>query len=114
MTMVSAHKKETINLVVEPVCDNGTWTRYFNRDFHSGFGEYETLVDLRNEMPGEICENPNLADARVRFVHTHYSQTGQEVLISPSYGFSCINRKQIDGRACLDYEVRFCCSGKYD
>ncbi|XP_037541095.1 cartilage intermediate layer protein 1-like [Nematolebias whitei] len=34
------------------------WTRWFNRDFPSGQGDWETLEKLRKEYPGQICLKP--------------------------------------------------------
>ena len=67
--------------VDEPVC-SGNWTEYYNRDLPGGVGDFETLTSLRRENPGEICDNPTAVDARVVGVHTHYSQTGENIGIS--------------------------------
>ena len=97
--------------VDEPVC-SGNWTEYYNRDLPGGVGDFETLASLRRENPGEICDNPTAVDARVVGVHTHYSQTGENVGVSLDGGFYCENAAQPDGN-CMNYEVRFCCNGKY-
>ena len=87
------------------VVDCGT---YFYDD---GDGEYETLLMLRHENPGEICVNPTAVDARVVGDQTHYSQTGQILTVDSKTGLECVNDRQPNG-ICLDYEVRFCCPSK--
>ena len=76
-----------------------------------GDGEFETLLMLRNENPGEICVNPTAVDARLVGDNTHYSQTGQILTVNSKTGLECVNGEQPNG-ICLDYEVRFCCPSK--
>ncbi len=42
------------------------------------------------------------------------SATGQVFAIyDPSEGFQCIHDEQSEGNDCDDYEVRYCCPGKF-
>ncbi|CAH1248578.1 CILP2 [Branchiostoma lanceolatum] len=85
------------------------WTRWYNRDHPSGNGDYENLLYLRRENPGQICSAPSAIEARVRGTLTPASQTGEQFLnFDTTVGFECRNIDQTD-RYCLDYEVRFCC-----
>ncbi|XP_066292335.1 mucin-5AC-like [Branchiostoma lanceolatum] len=96
------------NLVCERIpCTR--WTRWYDRDNPSGWGDAETFPWLRNENPGQICSSPSAIEARVRGTHTPASQTGETFHhFDTTIGFGCKNSDQRD-RSCLDYEVRFCC-----
>ena len=39
------------------------WTEWFDRDNPSGTGDWETLIHLRTEYPGAICEEPLYIEA---------------------------------------------------
>ena len=95
-----------------PVCRNGQWTKFFDRDNPSDTGDYETLSDINKENPGDACSNPTAVQARVKSTQKDYRTTQQVVQINTSLGFVCKNRCQANQRKCLDYEVRFCCPGK--
>ncbi|XP_078584280.1 uncharacterized protein LOC144866630 [Branchiostoma floridae x Branchiostoma japonicum] len=90
-----------------PTCDN--WTPWFDRDNPSATGDWESLVNLRTEYPGQICPRPTDVHARVIATGLEASLTGETfVYYDTTNGFACRNVNQRDQR-CLDYEVRFCC-----
>ena len=93
--------------LVVPVC-NGRWTMFYDRDNPGGTGDFETLRELRNQNPGQICNNPIALDARLVGINTDYTRTEQTLNVNLMIGFWCVNAQQTNGR-CLDYEVRFCC-----
>ncbi|XP_078670996.1 uncharacterized protein LOC144911081 [Branchiostoma floridae x Branchiostoma belcheri] len=84
-------------------CEYG-WTRWFDRDNPSGTGDWETLTDLRNENPGQICDNPSGIEARVVGTGTPAAVTGDTFThFNVFSGFVC------QPTTCHDYEVRFWC-----
>ncbi|MCJ8745355.1 hypothetical protein PDJAM_G00129440 [Pangasius djambal] len=84
------------------------YTQWFDRDNPSGFGDYETLEQLRAEYPGLICSRPLTIDAQT-VSGTPASSTGQVFqYYNTVYGFACVNSQQKWG-SCLDYKVRFKC-----
>ncbi|KAK7882739.1 hypothetical protein WMY93_028913 [Mugilogobius chulae] len=87
----------------------GCWTGWFDRDNPSGTGDWETLVYLRKENPGKICDKP-LAIEALTTAGASVSSTGDVI---SSYdivtGFVCENKKQVGKRLCRDYKVRFLC-----
>ncbi|XP_060115263.1 uncharacterized protein LOC132587077 [Heteronotia binoei] len=83
-------------------------TRWFDRDNPSGKGDYETLHNLRNEYPDEICPNPLSIEAET-LEGTPATHTGQIFKpFNPTEGFACVNQDQENG-FCQDYRVRFTC-----
>ncbi|XP_035690117.1 mucin-5AC-like [Branchiostoma floridae] len=93
-----------------PDCPGGSWTTWFDRDNPGGVGDWEALVHLRPENPGQICSNPTAVHARVISTQVEASLTGQVIhWYDTTNGFACVNRQQNDGDRCLEYEVRFCC-----
>ena len=93
-----------------PVC-NGRWTSFHNGDDPSGTGDQELLNDFLSKNRNQTCKNPTAVDARVVGNHTHYTQTGQVIMINRyNTYFYCDNNKQRSGETCLDYEARFCCA----
>ncbi|KAK6180815.1 hypothetical protein SNE40_008799 [Patella caerulea] len=90
-------------------CPDGyEWTNFYNRDKPSVTGDWETLAELRKENPQEICERPIAIDVRRQGSNRDFRTCGENVTVSPSFGFRCLKRDQADYR-CLDYKVRFCC-----
>uniref|UniRef100_S4RSR4 WxxW domain-containing protein n=1 Tax=Petromyzon marinus TaxID=7757 RepID=S4RSR4_PETMA len=83
------------------------WTRWYDRDDPSGNGDYETLQQLRQEYPGEICLSP-LAIEAMTLDWIPADQTGQVTVNGTTVGFYCVNIRQVDNQ-CLDYQVRFLC-----
>ena len=106
-------KVKSLGLSPPPVCTNGEWTEFFNRDRPSGDGDYETLSDINFQFPGRACSNPTAVDAQLVPSGKDYRSAGQVVRISPQIGFICENRNQTNRRGCLNYGVRFCCPSKY-
>ena len=85
---------------------NPTWTAWINRDAPGGAGDYETLVDIRNEGYA-VCANPVGIDCQTTS-GTPWNSTGQVYSCSVSTGGVCVNAQQSSG-SCLDYKVRFLC-----
>ncbi|XP_061781322.2 uncharacterized protein [Nerophis lumbriciformis] len=86
------------------------WTKWLDRDNPSGKGDFETLLDLRREYPGYICQKPYQID-----VETTSGAIVSSDVISVSdttTGFICLNSDQKKGQ-CLDYRVRFKCPLKF-
>ena len=100
--------------VIQPIDENGGtgetftgWTQWFDRDDPSGTGDYETLVNLREEHLGVICDSPIQIECRVKSTQEDYTTTGETVTCNTETGFMC--RLNQNGGSCLDYEVRFYC-----
>ncbi|ESO92025.1 hypothetical protein LOTGIDRAFT_79274, partial [Lottia gigantea] len=86
-------------------CCPHEWTDFFNRDDPNGNYDYETLEKIREDY--SVCENPTGFDARL--LHgEHYTTSGDVVVVSSSFGLTCKNSEQKDGK-CEDYKIRFCC-----
>ncbi|XP_035676915.1 latrophilin Cirl-like isoform X1 [Branchiostoma floridae] len=93
-----------------PTTGCGGWTRWYDRDNPSATGDWETLTNIREENPGQICAAPSGIQARVKGSNTPASQTGRQFLhFNPGVGFVCRNGDQSGNKRCLDYEVRFWC-----
>lgn len=84
-----------------------TWTTWFDRDNPSGFGDYETLVDLIKEGK-PICQKPMGVECQT-LSGIPASATGEIVIFSPSVGCYCKNADQPDKKCDYDYQVRFKC-----
>ncbi|XP_059494000.1 uncharacterized protein si:dkey-205h13.2 [Stegostoma tigrinum] len=83
-------------------------TQWFDRDNPSGNGDFEDLVNLRKENPGQICSNPTACEVET-VSGVPASETGANISeCSISSGFTCVNAKQDDG-TCEDYRIRFIC-----
>ncbi|KAK6180690.1 hypothetical protein SNE40_008695 [Patella caerulea] len=96
-------------LDAQVTCPDGyEWTNFYDRDNPSGTGDWELLRNLRDENPNRICERPIAIDVRRRSNGRDFRTCGENVTVSPSYGFLCLNRDQ-DDYYCQDYKVRFCC-----
>ena len=95
-----------------PVCTNGQWTEFFNRDNPIGDGDSETLSEINYQFAGRACLNPTAVDAEFLPNGKDYRSVGQVVQISPEIGFICLNRHQPHQGRCLNYRVRFCCPSK--
>lgn len=89
-------------------CDDGMWTRWFDRDDPSGTGDYEELSWLKQQYPGEICDKPSDVDARL-LDGEPWQNTGEVVTVSSTHGLTCVNSQQGYWGRCSDYKVRFCC-----
>ncbi|XP_075940156.1 uncharacterized protein LOC142941916 [Anarhichas minor] len=85
------------------------WTNWYDRDNPSGTGDWERLVYLRRQYPGQICDNPLHIEAVTTDTNTPATLTGDVIYISnPTQGFACRKRDQRT-RRCRDYKVRFGC-----
>ncbi|CAL8315563.1 unnamed protein product [Lota lota] len=84
------------------------WTEWFDRDDPSGTGDWETLMNLRDELPGKICPTP-LAIEVVTTTGVSMAEAGEVIAAADTTtGFVCKIEDQPD-KACLDYRVRFGC-----
>ncbi|XP_078414425.1 mucin-5AC isoform X1 [Cetorhinus maximus] len=83
-------------------------TQWFDHDNPSGKGDYEDLVNLRKEYPGQICSNPTACEVETTS-GIPASGSGDNIPeCSISTGFACVNDGQNDG-SCEDYRIRFIC-----
>ena len=85
------------------------WTQWFDRDNPSGSGDFETIVNLKQEYPGEICDSPVQIECQT-LGGLDYTETGQTVTCSADDGLRCVNTNNVGG--CLDYRVRFFCGSE--
>ncbi|CAN9514029.1 unnamed protein product [Ophioblennius macclurei] len=84
------------------------WTEWFDRDDPSGSGDWEVLVNLREEFPGKICAKPTGIEVQTLSGQT-VQQTGDVIYkMDTVEGFVCRNVDQKKG-LCSDYRVRFSC-----
>lgn len=98
-------------MLSKPICPQTTpvveWTTWFDRDDPTGYGDYETLVDLINEGK-PICKVP--VDINCQTLSgIPASLTGEIVHYSPTQGCYCVNSEQPDKKCKYDYKVRFAC-----
>uniref|UniRef100_A0AAQ4RYU2 WxxW domain-containing protein n=1 Tax=Gasterosteus aculeatus aculeatus TaxID=481459 RepID=A0AAQ4RYU2_GASAC len=91
-----------------PVDKEFCWTSWYDRDDPSGTGDWELLVDLWTEYPGQICNQPVAIEAVTTSSGIPASLAGNIYTSIPGYGFVCVNNQQKSG-SCLDYKVRFLC-----
>ena len=96
-----------------PVCTNGRWTEFFNRDNPNRDGDFETLASIDRQFGGRSCLNPTAVDVQLVSNGRDYRSVGQVVQLNLTLGFICLNREQPEGRNCLNYKVRFCCPSKF-
>uniref|UniRef100_A0A4W3HNS0 WxxW domain-containing protein n=1 Tax=Callorhinchus milii TaxID=7868 RepID=A0A4W3HNS0_CALMI len=73
------------------------YTEWFDRDNPSGDGDYETVTDIREEYPQQLCKNPLSCEVETI-----------EGIPAELTGFVCVNKQQ-KGRHCKDYKIRFKC-----
>nr|XP_033777276.1 cartilage intermediate layer protein 1-like isoform X2 [Geotrypetes seraphini] len=86
-------------------------TQWFDRDDPSGYGDYETLSDLRTEYPGQICTNP--IGIEVRTIDGSPLQTSLIQFSDTTSGFGCVNKLTPPQGYCKDYTVRFTCPAAF-
>ncbi|WP_395856916.1 hypothetical protein [Cystobacter fuscus] len=80
------------------------WTSWINRDVPGGVGDYETLVNIRDEgYP--VCASPLAVECKTT-AGVDWTQTGQSYTCNASTGGTCVNSSS---QSCLDYQVRFLC-----
>ncbi|XP_056284654.1 mucin-5AC-like isoform X3 [Pseudoliparis swirei] len=87
------------------------WTKWFDRDNPSGNGDWETLVHLHKENPGQICPKPAAIEAQT-LTGLSVAAAGEVIQIDTTSGFVCRNKDQPD-KKCYDYRVRFSCPPSY-
>ncbi|XP_067097690.1 cartilage intermediate layer protein 2-like [Osmerus mordax] len=85
------------------------WTDWFDRDDPTGYGDFETLVDLRSEYPGKICPSPVQIEVTTINGVSHTATGNVFAAVDTTTGFVCNNRDQRPGTSCEDYRVRFSC-----
>ncbi|KAK3541114.1 hypothetical protein QTP86_015404, partial [Hemibagrus guttatus] len=104
---LAAIEERRIEAVEVPPCPRLCYTQWFDRDDPSGYGDYETLLNLRAENPGKICDHPYSIQAQTL---TGVFPTGQVFAYYDTVnGFACVNAQQKKPQRCLDYKVRFVC-----
>ncbi|XP_069371519.1 uncharacterized protein [Paralichthys olivaceus] len=92
-----------------PFCGGVCWTKWYNRDYPSGTGDWELLSNLKTENPGEICDNPIYIEAVTTDTMTPAISTGENFYAyNPTVGFVCRKEDQKSGQ-CRNYKVRFGC-----
>ncbi|PWS23059.1 hypothetical protein DKP78_15135, partial [Enterococcus faecium] len=83
-------------------------TNWFDRDNPSGTGDWELLSNLRQENPGQICDQPIAIEVKTVDTNAPAASTGQSFLHnSPATGFVCENGGK---QYCRDYKLRFQCT----
>ncbi|XP_062292931.1 uncharacterized protein si:dkey-205h13.2 [Scomber scombrus] len=99
-----------------PFCGGGgmlCWTKWYDRDNPSGTGDWETLRDLKDMNPGQICDYPLYIEAVTTDTLTPAISTGENFYAyNPTTGFVCRTEDQKSGD-CRDYKVRFGCPCTY-
>ncbi|MFY0575755.1 hypothetical protein ACN28S_16585 [Cystobacter fuscus] len=74
------------------------WTSWINRDVPGGLGDYETLVNIRDEgYP--VCASPLAVECKTT-AGVDWTQTGQSYTCNASTGGTCVNSSS---QSCLDY-----------
>uniref|UniRef100_A0AAV2KGN4 WxxW domain-containing protein n=1 Tax=Knipowitschia caucasica TaxID=637954 RepID=A0AAV2KGN4_KNICA len=91
----------------EPRC----WTKWLDRDDPSGEGDFETLADLLEESPDDVCPEPVDVEALTLAGKTP-AVAGDTVVMNVNEGFYCKNKDQKD-KKCNDYKVRFSCPPEF-
>ena len=84
------------------------WTQWFDRDNPSGSADWESLVDLKKENPGKICDSPTNIECQTT-AGLDYTATKEVVVCDVTKGAMCVNAQQPDGTCNYDYKVRFYC-----
>jgi len=86
------------------------WTKFYDRDNPSGTGDLESIKDLRDQYPGQICDNPIAVEGQLTN-GSPISVSGNYVEMSPTTGLICQNSKQTQqlSKSCKDFKVRFLC-----
>lgn len=85
----------------------GEWTAWYDDDTPMGSGDFETIGNLQQLHPGEICDAPAAVECRTTTGRT-IEDAGEVVTCGANIGFMCKNTQQLDEH-CIDYEVRFYC-----
>ena len=95
-------------LFIAPIfsCEFGKWTTWFNSDYPSVEGDFETLTLLRRFYPDMICNNPIGIEVRREADGMMYDPTNPNILANLKTGFQC---RSLPDQPCEDYCVRFCC-----
>merc|ERR1712002_24673 len=106
---VGTYKYLTVTWGCEQKC-NVYWTKFYDRDNPSGKGDWETINDLRNQYPGQTCDNPIAVEGRLTN-GSPISVSGNYVELSTTAGLICRNNQQTNqlSKYCKDFKVRFLC-----
>ena len=82
------------------------WTAWIDLDDASGNGDFETIQAIVNA--GQGCARPFAIQCQT-LTSRPSGTTGQVYTCATQQGGVCDNRRQPDGRGCMDYRVRLCC-----
>ncbi|KAK7882742.1 hypothetical protein WMY93_028916 [Mugilogobius chulae] len=85
------------------------WTEWFDRDDPTITGDWETLVELRQEFPGKICDKPLKIEVLTTGGSLPTSTGDIFYFYDVSNGFACRTEDQQRKCKCQDYKVRFMC-----
>ncbi|XP_028664108.2 uncharacterized protein si:dkey-205h13.2 [Erpetoichthys calabaricus] len=83
-------------------------TKWFDRDDPNNKGDYETLAELHQEYPGEICSDPIGIEAVTILGIPAYQTENVFQVYDATNGFACVNAAQ-PNKTCADFKVRFTC-----
>ncbi|PIK43669.1 hypothetical protein BSL78_19479 [Apostichopus japonicus] len=88
-----------------------TWTPWMSSDEPDDNDDMETLGNVQANYP-QVCSDPIDVECRTLYSKVNHSDTGQVFSKSctTTEGLHCIGSAQTEG-VCLDYEIRFLCSG---
>ncbi|NP_001164712.1 oikosin-like protein precursor [Saccoglossus kowalevskii] len=91
-----------------PVCNDGYWTEWLDRDDPSDTGDWETTFLAISYFGDAMCSDPSAI--QVQTLDGIPALTTGETFsqYSPTLGFVCETKDQPDN-TCLDYKVRYCC-----
>ncbi|KAK1159469.1 hypothetical protein AOXY_G22176, partial [Acipenser oxyrinchus oxyrinchus] len=87
-------------------------TGWFSSDEPSGTGDIESLMQLQQKYPGQICRNPLSVEAQTISGISALNTENIFQAYDTTYGFACINSAQ-KNRICEDYQVRFTCPAEF-
>ena len=81
-----------------------------------GLSDIELISAMVSKFGSETCANPSKMSVRRVDTKELIPKTGGRQIFK-SYdtvkGFQCLKETQPDGSLCLDYEVQWCCPGKF-
>uniref|UniRef100_A0A672GTL8 WxxW domain-containing protein n=1 Tax=Salarias fasciatus TaxID=181472 RepID=A0A672GTL8_SALFA len=87
-------------------------TKWMNSDDPSEEGDVESILQLMERFPGQVCENPVSIEAKTTSgISAQY--TGNTFLsYDVQFGFACINEEQ-KSKQCEDYQVILTCPSDF-
>ncbi|KAK6472435.1 hypothetical protein HHUSO_G28171 [Huso huso] len=93
-------------------CSAECRTGWFSSDEPSGTGDIESLMQLQQKYPGQICRTPLSVEAQTISGISALNTENIFQAYDTTYGFACINSAQ-KNRICEDYQVRFTCPAEF-